>query len=77
MSNSLFFDCFGQEVEGHACEYCGQAKPVKLWSGIENCRNTYNVLMEQIEHPTQQGLKVWCCVDCSNDMKNKLEGKDT
>jgi len=39
------YDCFGRELETHQCEYCGKVKPVKLWKGIENCRDSYNILM--------------------------------
>ena len=71
----IYRDCFGRQVEGHECEYCGEARPVRLWTGFEGCRDTHKVLMVEIEHPTK-GRKAWCCVDCFNDIKNKLEGKD-
>jgi ribosomal protein L37AE/L43A len=71
---SKFFDCFGRELEAHTCEYCGKTKPVALWNGIKNCRETFQILM--VEYLGYNERKMWRCVECSNDIKNKLEGKE-
>jgi DNA-binding beta-propeller fold protein YncE len=39
------FDCFGRELETQQCEYCGKTKPLKLWNGIKDCMETYEILM--------------------------------
>ncbi len=72
-TESKFFDCFGREVQAQTCEYCGQTKPVALWNGIKNCRETFQVLM--VEYKDREGHNVWKCTECEADIKNKLEGK--
>jgi hypothetical protein len=67
------FDCFGRELETHQCEYCGQVKPVKLWNGIKDCKETYEILM--VEFIGRDGHKAWMCKECYTDIENKLEGK--
>ena len=63
------FDCFGRELETHQCEYCGKVKPVKLWNGIENCRDSYNILM--VEFKGREGHKTWMCKECYTDIADR------
>ena len=63
------FDCFGRELETQQCEYCGQVKPVKLWKGIENCRDSYNILM--VEYIGREGHKTWTCKECYTDIADR------
>ena len=65
---SIFRDCFGRELETHQCEYCGKTKPVKVWDGIENGRDSYDILM--VEYEQKNGRTIWRCNQCSSDIKN-------
>ena len=67
------FDCFGRELETQQCEYCGKTKPVKIWNGIKDCMETYEILM--LEFIGRDGHKAWMCKECYTDIENKLEGK--
>ena len=73
MSESKFYDCWGRELEGQTCEYCGVAKPVSHWSGIENGKDAFTVLM--VEYTGRDGHKAWKCRECAADILDKLEGK--
>jgi hypothetical protein len=75
MSQSRFYDCFGQELEAKTCEYCAETKPIKHWSSIEDGRDVFTVLM--VEYIRPDGQKVWTCRECAADINNKLEGKET
>ena len=63
------FDCFARELETQQCEYCGQVKPVKLWKGIENCMDSYNILM--VEFIGREGHKSWTCKECYTDIADR------
>ena len=73
MSESMFYDCFGRELQGQTCEYCAVTKPVSHWSGIENGKDAFTVLM--IEYTGRDGHIAWMCKECYTDIQNKLEGK--
>ncbi len=73
MSESKFFDCWGRELEGQTCEYCRVTKPVSHWSGIENGKDAFTILM--FEFIGRDGHKAWKCRECAADIIDKLEGK--
>lgn len=59
MSEGKFYDCFGQELKAKTCEYCGETKPIKYWSSIENGKVVFTILM--VEYTRRDGQKVWTC----------------
>ena len=67
--NSKAFDCFGQEIESHQCEYCQQTKPIRVFKTESDLRTNpfaHDVLMREVI--VDKGT-VWICTDCLAEMK--------
>jgi hypothetical protein len=64
----VYTDCFGRVLEIATCEYCQKTMPIRVWNGIEDGKETYNILLRSYDY---KGRIIWRCNDCALDIINK------
>jgi|RhiMetdeSRZDD1v2_1073273.scaffolds.fasta_scaffold3734071_2 hypothetical protein len=67
---SVYTDSFGRVLEVQTCEYCQRTMPIKIWNGIEDGKETYNILLRSYDY---KGRLIWRCNDCAVDMVHRSE----